>query len=193
MFKVLYISYRKNIRSFRTLSNVSRISSAKGGGKMVFRLNKKQLYLLMQLRKDGRQPLTEISKKINMPVSTIFDRLKQNKQEMIKRFTCLLDFSKVGFNCRAQIVLRVKKDCREEVQKHLLTHPNVNSVYKINNGYDFLLETIFRDLKDVEEFMEKMDEKFKIAEKKVYYIIEDLAREQFLTDPIHMELIGIVE
>lgn len=157
---------------------------------MVSRQNKKQIDLLLQLRKDGRQPLTEISRKINMPVSTIFDRLKQNRNNMIKRFTCLLDFSKVGFNCRAHMVFRIRKDQRQEMQQHLLKHPNVNSVYKINNGYDFLVETVFKDLKEADEFAEKVDERFKVHEKNVYYIIEDLAREAFMTDPVHLRMIN---
>ncbi len=147
----------------------------------------------MQLRIDGRQPLTEISRKIHMPVSTLFDKVKSNKDSMIRRFTCLLDFRRIGFNCRAQIVLRVKKEERGEIQKHLLKHPNVNSAYKINNGYDFLIETVFKEIRELDLFLEKLDEKFKIHEKSVYYIIEDLARERFLTDPVHAEMVGALE
>ncbi|NQU78756.1 Lrp/AsnC family transcriptional regulator [Candidatus Woesearchaeota archaeon] len=154
-------------------------------------MNKKQIDLLMQLRLDGRQTLTQISKKIHMPVSTIFDRVKTNKNDIVQKYTCLLDFSKIGFNCRAQMVFRIKKDHRAEMQEFLLKHPNVNSAYKINNGYDFLVETIFRGMKEVDEFLEKIDERFKVQEKNVYYIIDDLAREAFMTDPIHAELIGI--
>ena len=151
----------------------------------------KQISLLMQLRIDSRQPMTEISRRIGMPVSTIFDKVRASKNDIIKKFTCLLDFSRLGFNCRAHIVFRIRKDQRGDMQRYLLKHPNVNSVYKINNGYDFLTETVFRDLRDVDEFIEKMDERFRVQEKKVYYIIEDIAREQFMTDPVHAEMVGI--
>ncbi|MBW2972249.1 Lrp/AsnC family transcriptional regulator [Candidatus Woesearchaeota archaeon] len=156
------------------------------------RHNKKTVDLLMQLRKDGRQPLTEISRKISMPVSTIFDRVRASSGNMIQRFTCLLDFRKLGFNCRAHMVFRIRKDHREDMQALLLRHPNVNSVYKINNGYDFLVETVFKELREVDEFLEKIDEKFKVQEKNVYYIIDDIARERFLTDPVHAEMIGVI-
>jgi DNA-binding Lrp family transcriptional regulator len=146
----------------------------------------------MQLRKDGRQPLTEISRRIGVPVSTIFDKVKANKDDMITRFTCLMDFRQLGFNCRAHMVFRIHKDHRVELQKYLTNHPNVNSLYKINNGYDFLVETVFRELKEVDEFLEKIDDKFKVHEKKVYYIIEDIAREVFLTEQLHGEIIGVV-
>jgi DNA-binding Lrp family transcriptional regulator len=144
----------------------------------------------MQLRRDGRQPLTEISRKIGMPVSTIFDRVRANHNDIVQRFTCLLDFGRIGFNCRAHMVFRTRKEERAEMQGYLLKHQNVNSVYKINNGYDFLVETVFRELKEVDEFIENVDERFKVQEKKVYYIIEDLAREVFMTDPLHLEMLG---
>ncbi|MBW2964712.1 Lrp/AsnC family transcriptional regulator [Candidatus Woesearchaeota archaeon] len=145
----------------------------------------------MQLRKDGRQTLSDISRKISMPVSTIFDRLRANREDIITRFTCLLDFRKVGFACRTQIVFRIRKEDREPMQEALVKHTNVNSVYKINNGYDFLVEAVFRELREVDEFVEKLEERFKIHEKKVYYIIDDIAREKFLTDPVHAELLGV--
>ncbi len=156
---------------------------------------KKEIGLLMELRKDGRQTLTDISKKIGMPVSTIFDKVKANRNQMINRFTCLLDFRKIGFNCRAQIVLRIRKDQKDqkaEMQEYLVRHPNVNSVYKINNGYDFLVETVFRELKELDEFLEKLEEQFRVQEKNVYYIIDDVAREVFMTDQLHAEIIGMI-
>jgi DNA-binding Lrp family transcriptional regulator len=150
------------------------------------------LGLVMQLRKDGRQPLTEISRAINMPVSTIFDKLRLTKESVITRFTCLLDFKKIGFNCRTQMVFRIKKDFKPDMQQFLVRHPNVNSAYRINNGYDFLIEAVFKELREVDDFLEKVEEKFKIHEKHVYYIIEDLSRERFLTDKVHAELVGAI-
>jgi len=155
------------------------------------RKTRKNIDLLMQLRRDGRQPLTEISREISMPVSTIFDRVRACKGDMIPRFTCLLDFRRLGFNCRTQMVFRIRKDHRAEMHQYLLRHPNVNSAYKINNGYDFLVETVFRELKEVDEFIEACEDKFSIKEKNVYYIIEDLGRELFLTDKLHAEMLGI--
>jgi DNA-binding Lrp family transcriptional regulator len=156
-------------------------------------MDRKNVELLMQLRKDGRQQLTDVSRKIGMPVSTIFDKMRANRDELIKKFTCLLDFSRLGFGCRACIVLRIRKEDRADMQAYLLRHPNVNAVYKINNGFDFLVETVFRELRDLDEFLEKLDEKYKVHEKHVYYIIEDLAREIFMTDRVHAKMAGIVE
>ena len=42
-------------------------------------MKKKDQILLSYLRKDARMPLTKMSKKTNIPVSTLFDRLKVNE------------------------------------------------------------------------------------------------------------------
>ena len=158
---------------------------------MVSRLKDKHIKLLIELRKNGRGQLTDISKAIKMPVSTIFDTMRTNTFGAVKKFTCLLNFENIGLNCRANIILKVKKEERDEIKNFLLKHHNINSVYKINNGYDFLVEAIFKDLKNVDEFTENLESKFRIMEKKVYYIIEDIAREVFMTDSLHAEMAGV--
>jgi len=160
---------------------------------MVSRIKNKHIMLLTELRKNGRASLTDISRKIGVPVSTIFDTMKTNTAGTVKKYTCLLNFDCIGLNCRATIVLRVKKEEREEIKTYLLKQPCTNSVYKINNGYDFLLEVVFKDMKNVEEFTEALESKFKILEKRVYYIIDDIAREVFLTDSVHAEMAGLME
>lgn len=149
---------------------------------------KKRIELLTELRKNSRTSLTDISRTIHVPVSTLFDTMKHQVPRLIRKYTCVLDFQSMGFACRAHVVLRVDKDEREEIRNFLTKHQNVNSVYKINNGYDFLVESVFKELKGLEDFIEQLDCKFKIKEKKVYYILEDIAREVFMTDRVHAEM-----
>ena len=155
-------------------------------------MKEKEFQLLVQLRKDSRESLTRIGRAIGMPVSTVHDKIKRIGTDLVKKYTCILDFKKLGFNCRAHLVLRLsKKEQRAEIRQHLLQHQNVNSVYKINNGYDFLAELIFRDMSELDRFLENLDENFKIREKKVYYIIEDVTRETFISNPLYAGLLGI--
>ncbi len=141
----------------------------------------KDLVILAQLRQDGRMPLTEMSKKTRIPVSTIFDRLKAN--DLIVRHTTLLDFSKLGYHTRAQIALKVDREDKDALKEHLLKNAAVNSLYRINNGYDYMIEVVVREVKDLEEFLDRLKQRFNVQDEKVYYIIEDLSREAFLSDP----------
>lgn len=59
---------------------------------------------------------------------------------------------------------------------------NVNSLYRINNGFDFLAEVLCRDINELELFMDTLQLKFKIKDKKTFFIISELKREAFLED-----------
>ena len=71
-----------------------------------------------------------------------------------------------------------------------MRHQNVNSVFKVNNKFDFQLEVVVKHIKDMEDFLEKVESKFRLKDVEVHYIIEDLKREGFLDDP---ETINLIE
>ena len=120
-------------------------------------MNKKDLKIISHLRQNARMPLTKMSKKTQIPVSTIFDRLKLNEDNLIIKHTSLLDFSKLGYNTRANIMLTVDREDKEALKEFLINNQSVNSVYKVNNGFDFMVEGIFKQIKDMEEFMESVE------------------------------------
>ncbi|MBD3304652.1 hypothetical protein GF343_05940 [Candidatus Woesearchaeota archaeon] len=142
---------------------------------------KKDLILTAYLRQNSRASLTILSRKTGVPVSTIFDRLKSSK--VILKNTALLDFSKLGYSARTNILLRARKDKKEKLMEFLFKSFNVNSLYKVNNGYHFMAECIFRDIKELEDFLEMLDEKFAVKTKEVHYIIDELKKEAFLSQP----------
>jgi len=157
-------------------------------------LQKNELKIVAHLRDDARKSLTKISRETGIPVSTIFEKLKGNTaRKIITRNTCLLDFSKVGMNTRAKIALKTVPDHRRPMRDFLEKNLHVNSLFKINNGYDYLIDVIFANLKDLEEFLELLEDKFKIRTKHVFYVIEEIVREQFMRDPQMIDLLGIEE
>jgi DNA-binding Lrp family transcriptional regulator len=142
------------------------------------------LKLISYLRKNSRQTLTEISKKTRIPISTLYDKLRTHENSVILKHTTLLDFAKLGFNCRANILFKVGKEERNKLGSYLKAHPAINNLYKINNGYDFLAEGVFAHVKELEDFLEELEKNFALEEKKTHYIIEDLKREEFMPAPI---------
>jgi DNA-binding Lrp family transcriptional regulator len=146
-------------------------------------MKRSDLIFLSFLRQDARQTLTAISRRTKIPISTLYDKLRQHEKDLILKHTTLIDFSKLGYNCRAKIMLVGQKDERERLRSYLSEHRNINSLYKINNGFDFLAEGIFQNVKELEDFLEQMEASFTINEKKIFYVIEDLKRECFLSRP----------
>jgi DNA-binding Lrp family transcriptional regulator len=152
-------------------------------------MKRKDLLILSCLRQHGRESLTNISKETKVPISTIFEKLRYQYSPIIKRSTLLIDFSQLGFLTVAHVAFRLEKGDRNTFREHVSKHPHVNSVYRINNGYDYLCECVFRNIKELEEFIEKLEENFQILDKNVYYIIEEIRKEVFLADPTLIDLI----
>jgi len=152
-------------------------------------MKRSDVLFLSFLRQDARQTLTNISRKTRIPISTLYDKLKQQEHTWILKHTTLIDFAKLGYNCRAKIILSVIKEDKERVRNFLKEHASINSLYKINNGYDFMVEGIFENVKLLEAFLDQLDSEFGITEKKVFYVIEDIKRECFLSKPEYLQLL----
>lgn len=153
----------------------------------MMQLKKTEIKIITNLREDGRMPLTELSRKIKLPVSTIHDRLKSTIDAGIIKPTVLINFEKIGFSTRAHILLTVEPAEKETLLAYLKEHPNVNALYKINNGWSLLMECIFKDMPLLENFVEKIEQKFHIKQKQVHYVLEELKREEFLNKPDQAE------
>jgi len=153
-------------------------------------MDAKDLLILSYLRKNGRLSLTNLAKHTSIPVSTLYERIK--KLNAIKRYTSLLDFTKLGYDLNVTIMIRVRKDHKKLLREYALKCHCVNSAYIIDNGYDLVMECFFKNLQELYHFMDNIDEQFKQNKKEVFYIIEHLKKEEFLSDPISLKIRGLV-
>lgn len=140
------------------------------------------LKILAHLRQDSRRNLTKISKHTMVPISTIFDRMKKYHKEIIKRNTVLLDFKKLGYELKVNILVKTSQEKRDELRRFIEKSLHVNSIYRINNGYDFLIEVVFKNMMQLEEFNDKL-ENIGITAKQEFYILEDIKKEEFISEP----------
>ena len=147
-------------------------------------MKRKDLLILSNLRLNARTTLTDISKNTSIPVTTVYDHLKKYEKELIAKNACLLDFRKMGYRSKAKIALRVDNNHRDLIS-FLQAHPSVNSVYRLNSdfdaNFDFMVEVICREPKDVDNFMKELSSEFPVTNSIVFNVAEDLKREEFLT------------
>lgn len=135
----------------------------------------KDLKILQALRINSRRSLTEIGTVTDVPLSTVFKRINKLEKGLIKKYVSLVDFSLIGFSIRISLVLKSKD--RESLKRFLLESPNVNSVYRTSQDFDFFVETVFPDMLGFESFMEELNGM--VSDKKVFHVIEDLRKEDF--------------
>ena len=142
------------------------------------------LLIVSHLRQDARITLTQMSKQTSIPISTIFDKIRGFKETgLIRKNTSIVSFDRFGFNTKALIFLSTSREERGQLIDILKNSNNVNSLFKVNNGWDLIAEVIFPGFKEVEEFLEHVEEKVSLRKKEVLYIIEELKREEFFSNP----------
>lgn len=150
------------------------------GGKSM-EITRKDLVVLSLFRQDARRRLTTLSKETGIPVSTLFDKMTAFDGNVVHKTTSLLNFNQMGFEAHANVLLRAGKN-REQLKMHLMDSLFVNSLYKVNNGFDYLAECVFRTMGDLERFLDVLRERFDV-QSQAHYVVDDLKREAFLADP----------
>ncbi len=142
----------------------------------------KDLIILSELRKNARESLTKMSRRTRIPISTLHDRIRTNLNNLIKKNCALIDFSKLGFPIRINLLIKVPSKNKKDIAEFLRNNFHVNTLLRVTNEFDFLAELIFKDIKSAGEFIDGLEEKFEIEAEKKYFIIDELKKEEFLSD-----------
>lgn len=150
-------------------------------------MKKNDIKVITNLRVNGRIPLTELSRKTGLPVSTIHEQLKKKIEQEMMRPSMLLRFEKLGFDTRAHILLGVEPGEKEKLLAYLAKHQNVNSLFRINSGWTAIMECVFKDMYALESFIETIEGMFTVKQKQVCYVLDELRREAFFSDEILAE------
>lgn len=139
----------------------------------------KDVKVLSVLRQDSRLSLKEMSRRTNLPISTIYERLREYRNGVVRRNTAIIDFKELGFHTRANVLLKVGNSDRKQLRECLSKSRSTNSVFRVNNGFDFMAEFVFKDMQELEDYLEVLESKFQIKDKQIFYVVEDLKRENF--------------
>lgn len=142
-------------------------------------LRKNEIILLNEIRKNSRSSITEISKKINVPISTLFENLKKLEEKAIIKYTSIPDYKKINFNIIAHILVNTKR--KSDIIKFLENNPHINNIERINNGFELNIQAIFSNMDELNSFLESI-ETFEITSKKVFYLLECIKKEGFLIE-----------
>ncbi|NOZ81067.1 MAG: Lrp/AsnC family transcriptional regulator [DPANN group archaeon] len=154
-------------------------------------MNPAEYKILQRLRANARSKLTTMSRNTHIPISTIFDKIRQLDGRLIRKFTVLLAFERMGLYS-ALMVLKVHPEQKAALLQRLKKNPAVNNLRRINNGYDFLVEMVFANMRELDGFLEKIEQEFKLRKKEVFFVLDDIKRETYLSDDlvVHEHLIG---
>ncbi|MGC9148548.1 MAG: Lrp/AsnC family transcriptional regulator [Sulfolobales archaeon] len=116
------------------------------------------LDLLRVIQENPRRSLSEISKLLNMPKTTIYYRLSRLESEgYIKSYRAILNAEKLGFEYVTITLVRGRygKDYHDRIGQMLSSLPYVQSVYYVLGDIDFV---VIAKSPSRDEFMKLLNE-----------------------------------
>lgn len=120
-------------------------------------LDKVDIDIINTLIADSTLSYREIAKKVNVSVATVMNRVNRLKKESImKRFTTIVDYDKLGFDVEVLIEIRISKGKLFQVEKEIAHHPNVFAVYDLTGDFDAAILARFKNRRQMDNFLKKI-------------------------------------
>lgn len=107
------------------------------------------------LTEDARTTYRHIAEESGVSEATVKNRIDRMMEEgVIKKFTVMLDYHKLGRAIKSFIGLRVQPAKLQEIVGHFKEHPDIHVVYRTSGDVDLLFEVIFEKMEDLNTFLE---------------------------------------
>ena len=125
------------------------------------KLDEKDIKLLKELQNNCKQSLKELARKLDMKITTAYDRIKKlENDKIIKGYTAIIDGEKIGVPVTAFIFIRFHYYypeeeilSQEEVAKKISFLPGVQEVHIIPGEWDMLVKVKGKDVKQIGLFV----------------------------------------
>jgi len=106
---------------------------------------------------DSTLSYRDIAKKVKVSVATVMNRVNRLKKDgIIKRYTTIIDYDKIGFDVEVLIEVRISKGKLFQVEKEIAHHPNVFAVYDLTGNFDAAILARFKNRKSMDAFLKKI-------------------------------------
>jgi len=118
-------------------------------------IDRLDLQIIRSLTKNARKPYKDIAKELDVSDTTVRKRMHRMLDEgIIKQFNVLLDYHKIGRIIKAFIGIRLNPPRLKDVVSHLEDNPDVQVLYRTTGNVDLFVEVIFRDMEELNVFLE---------------------------------------
>jgi len=117
--------------------------------------------ILRELMANSKQTTNRLSKRLNIPITTIHNRIKKlEKEKVILNYTVKLDYKKLGKPIPAVIGITVnysvmpgKKISQLEIAKEIKKIDGVQEVTLMTGGTDIMVKVLASDIEELNTFV----------------------------------------
>lgn len=113
--------------------------------------------LIQLLQKDAKMTIKELSSRLNLSNTPIYDRIKKlEKEGVIEGYTIQLNKKKFGLNLTAFCAVSMESHHSQsitEFETDILKLDEVSECYHIAGSFDYLLKINIKDMQDYQSFI----------------------------------------
>jgi len=122
---------------------------------MTFDIIDKNIIRLLQ--EDSKQTNKELSNKLNLSVTAVYERIKKLENHgVVSKYVALIDKNKIDKSfvafCHVKLIQHTQ-DYVVKFEKEVTNLPEVLECYHISGDYDYLLKVIGKDMEAFRDFM----------------------------------------
>ena len=112
------------------------------------KLDDKDMDILSLLKKNAKNTTQQISRELNIPITTVHNRIKKLEAEgIISKYTIILNHKKLGKTISARLMIRVTKLADQfKICNEVLNLKAVDKVYQITGDYDIVASVRVNDI-----------------------------------------------
>lgn len=126
-------------------------------------LDEKDLKILDVLKQNSKLTTQQIAKRVNIPITTIHNRIKKlEKLGVIKGYTLVLDYKKLGRPILGYVLVTAfstlptgKRLSQDAIAKEIKKLSGVEEVNIVTGGTDILVKVRVKDIDELNNFLIK--------------------------------------
>ena len=113
--------------------------------------------LLEFLQADAKKTTKELSQKLNLSVTAVYERIKKLEREgVISNYVALINRAKINKNfvvlCHIKLV-KHNKELIAQFENEIVKLPEVLECFHVSGDYDYILKICVKDMEAYREFM----------------------------------------
>ncbi|EHI98683.1 MULTISPECIES: Lrp/AsnC family transcriptional regulator [unclassified Clostridium] len=116
------------------------------------------LKIIDVLKENGRASASEISKKVNLSIPAVAERIrKMEEADIIEKYTIKVNRDKINFKLLAFVFVNIDKtENIDGFRKDIVKYNSVLECHHVAGEYDYLLKILVEDTKSLEYFISNM-------------------------------------
>jgi len=121
------------------------------------------LKIIDVLKENSRVTTSEISKKVNLSIPAVAERIRKMEQgDIIEQYTIKVNRDKTNYKLLLFIFVNIDKtENVEKFRKEIVQHCSVLECHHVAGEYDYLLKVLVEDTKALEYFLSNVLKKIK--------------------------------